>query len=39
MKTTGLTALFTFLLKIITLLDFLIALGFNIFGCVLEEPP
>ena len=39
MKATGLTALFTFLLKLITLLGLLIGLGFIIFGCILETPP
>ena len=39
MRATSITAIFTFLLKIITLLGFLIGLGFIIFGCVLEEPP
>lgn len=39
MKATGFTAVFTFLLKIIALLELLIGLGFVIFGCVLETPP
>ena len=39
MKASGITAIFTFLLKIITLLGFLIGLGFIIFGCILETPP
>ena len=39
MKASGITAIFTFLLKIITLLGFLIGMGFIIFGCILETPP
>lgn len=39
MKAGVFTTLFSSLLKLITLVEFLVGLGFLIFGCVLQTPP
>ena len=39
MKSTGLTAVFSLVLKIFAVASLVVGFGFIIFGCLLQSPP